>query len=101
MFFLWSHGFSMCSLQMSVLFVFMRVEISNDPHHHHHHHSCRSHTTKTAFRQEIERKLSSRHLPTDCLKDEKLFRTTLFKAASHHISTGRRKLDSGDNSLRA
>ena len=28
MFFLWSHGFSMCSLQISVLFVFMRVEIS-------------------------------------------------------------------------
>ena len=28
MFFLWSHGFSMCSLQISVLFVLMRVEIS-------------------------------------------------------------------------
>ena len=28
MFFLWSHGFSMCSLQISVLFVSMRVEIS-------------------------------------------------------------------------
>ena len=28
MFLLWSHGFSMCSLQMSVLFVLMRVEIS-------------------------------------------------------------------------
>ena len=27
-FFLWSHGFSMCSLQISVLFVLMRVEIS-------------------------------------------------------------------------
>ena len=27
MFFLWSHGFSMCSLQISVLFVLMRVEI--------------------------------------------------------------------------
>ena len=25
---LWSHGFSMCSLQISVLFVLMRVEIS-------------------------------------------------------------------------
>ena len=42
--------------------------------------------------QEIERKLSSRHLPTDCQKDEKLFRATLLKAASHHIPTGRRKL---------
>ena len=27
----------------------------------------------TTYRQEIERKLSSRHLPTDCQKDEKLF----------------------------
>ena len=44
------------------------------------------------YRQEIERKLSTRHLPTDCQKDEKLFRATLLKAASHHIPTGRRKL---------
>ena len=28
MFLLWSHRFSMCSLQISVLFVLMRVEIS-------------------------------------------------------------------------
>ena len=28
MFLLWSHGFSMCSLLISVLFVFMRVDIS-------------------------------------------------------------------------
>ena len=28
MFLLWSHGFSMCSLHISVLFVLMRVEIS-------------------------------------------------------------------------
>ena len=27
MFLLWAHGFSMCSLQMSVLFVLKRVEI--------------------------------------------------------------------------
>ena len=46
----------------------------------------------TRYKQEIERKLSSRHLPTDCQKDEKLFRATLLKAASHHIPTGRRKL---------
>ena len=46
----------------------------------------------TRYRQEIERKLSARHLPTDCQKDEKLFRATLLKAVSHHISTGRRKL---------
>ena len=46
----------------------------------------------TRYRQEIERKLSSRHLPTDYQKDEKLFRATLLKAASHNIPTGRRKL---------
>ena len=46
----------------------------------------------TRYRQEIEHKLRSRHLPTDCQKDEKLFRATLLKAASHHIPTGRRKL---------
>ena len=40
----------------------------------------------TGYRQEIERKLSSRHLPTDCQK-EKVFRATLLKAASHHIPT--------------
>ena len=46
----------------------------------------------TRYRQELERKLSSRNLPTDCQKDEKLFRSTLLKAASHHIPTGKRKL---------
>ena len=47
----------------------------------------------TRYRQEIERKLSSRHLLTDCQKDEKLFRATPLKAAFHHIPTGRRKLN--------
>ena len=46
----------------------------------------------TGYIQEIERKLSSRHLPTDCQKDENLFRATLMNAASQHILTGRRKL---------
>ena len=46
----------------------------------------------TGYKQEIERKLSSRHLPTNCQKDEKFFRATLLKAVSHHIPTGRRKL---------
>ena len=41
----------------------------------------------TQYRQEIERKLSSRHLPTDCQKYKKLFLATLLKAASHHIPT--------------
>ena len=48
----------------------------------------------TGYKQEIERKLSSCDLPTDCQKDEKLFLATLLKAASHHIptATGRPKL---------
>ena len=46
----------------------------------------------TGYRQEIERKLISRHLPTDCQKDDNLFRATLLKAASRHIPTGRCKL---------
>ena len=46
----------------------------------------------TGYKQEIEHKLSSRHLQTDCQKDEKLFQVTLLKAASHHIPNGRRKL---------
>ena len=46
----------------------------------------------TGYRQKIKRKLSSRHLPTDCQKDEKLFRATQLKAASHNIPTERRKL---------
>ena len=36
---------------------------------------------------EKKRKLSYHHLPTDCQKDEKLFRATLLNAASHHIPT--------------
>ena len=33
-----------------------------------------------------------RSLPIDCQRDEKLFRTVLLKAASHHIPTGRHRL---------
>ena len=40
-------------------------------------------------RQEVEAALSKRSLPTDCQRDEKIFRTVLLKAASHHIPTGR------------
>jgi len=46
------------------------------------------------YRQEIEDKLCSRQLPSNCQVDEKLFRATLLKAASHHIPTGRHKLHS-------
>ena len=41
------------------------------------------------YRQEVETALSKRSLPTDCQRDEKIFRTVLLNAASHHIPTGR------------
>ena len=44
------------------------------------------------YRQEVEAALSKRSLPTDCQRDEKIFRTVPLKAASHHIPTGRHRL---------
>ena len=44
------------------------------------------------YRQEVETALSKRSLPTDCQRDEKIFRIVLLKAASHHIPTGRHRL---------
>ena len=44
------------------------------------------------YRQEVETALRKRSLPTDCQRDEKIFRTVLLKAASHHIPTGRHRL---------
>ena len=44
------------------------------------------------YRQEVEAALSKRSLPTDCQRDEKIFRTVLHKAASHHNTTGRHRL---------
>ena len=44
------------------------------------------------YRQEVETALSKHSLPTDCQRDEKIFRTVLLKAASHHIPTGRHRL---------
>ena len=41
------------------------------------------------YRQGVEAALSKRSLPKDCQRDEKIFRTSLPKAASHHIPTGR------------
>ena len=41
------------------------------------------------YRQEVEAALSKRSLPTDCQRDEKIFRTVLLKAASQHIPIGR------------
>ena len=43
------------------------------------------------YRQEVEDALSKRSLPTDCQRDEKLFRTVLLNAVSHHIHTGRHR----------
>ena len=40
----------------------------------------------------MEVALSKRSLPTDCQRDEKILRTLLLKAASHHIPTGRHRL---------
>ena len=40
----------------------------------------------------METALRKRSLPTDCQRDEKIFRTGLLKAASHHIPTGRHRL---------
>ena len=37
--------------------------------------------------QEVEPALSKRSLPSDCQSDEKIFRTVILKAASHHIPT--------------
>ena len=44
------------------------------------------------YRLEVEAALSKRSLPTDCQRDEKILRTILLKAASHHIPTGRHRL---------
>ena len=44
------------------------------------------------YRQEVETALSKGSLPTDCQRDEKIFRTVLLKAASHHIPTGRHRV---------
>ena len=44
------------------------------------------------YRQEVEAALSKRSLPTDYQRNEKIFRTVLLKAASHHIPTGRHRL---------
>ena len=44
------------------------------------------------YRPEVEAALSKRSLPTDCQRDEKILRTILLKAASHHIPSGRHRL---------
>ena len=43
-------------------------------------------------RYRLEAALGKRSLPTDCQRDEKIPRTILLKAASHHIPTGRHRL---------
>ena len=44
------------------------------------------------YRQEVEATLSKRSLPTDCQRDEKIFRTVLLNATSFHIPTGQHRL---------
>ena len=44
------------------------------------------------YRQEVKAALSKRSLPTDCQKVEKIFRTVLLKAASHHFPTRHQRL---------
>ena len=44
------------------------------------------------YRQEVETALNKRSLATDFQRGEKIFRTVLLKAASHHIPTGRHRL---------
>ena len=48
--------------------------------------------SRDRYRLEVEAALSKRSLPTDCQRYEKIFRTILLKAASHHIPTGRHRL---------
>ena len=45
------------------------------------------------YRKEIEDKLSKRRLQTNCQKGEKILRTIILKAASHHIPSGRHCLN--------
>ena len=44
------------------------------------------------YRQKVVAVLSKGSLPTDCQRDDRIFRTVLLKAASHHIPTGRHRL---------
>ena len=44
------------------------------------------------FRQEVGATLSKHSLPTDCQIVDRIFRTVLLKAASHHIPTGWHRL---------
>ena len=45
------------------------------------------------YEQEIEDKLDSYPQPENCQKDEKIFRNVLLKAASHHIPSGRHRVN--------
>ena len=44
------------------------------------------------YRLEVDAALRKRFLPTDCQGDEKILRTILLRAASHHLHTGRHRL---------
>ena len=45
------------------------------------------------YSREIGDKLSKRRLPTDCQKGEKILRAIILKSASHHIPSGRHRIN--------
>ena len=45
------------------------------------------------YSREIEDRLSKRQLPTDCQKGEQILRAIILKAASHHIPSGRHRIN--------
>ena len=45
------------------------------------------------YSREIEENLSKRRLPTNCQKGEKILRAIILKAASHHIPSGRHRIN--------
>ena len=45
------------------------------------------------YSKDIEEALSTEPNPTDCQQGEKILRAAILKAASHHIPSGRHKLD--------
>ena len=67
------------------------MESSTKPIPHRTSHNFKK-TNWELYTKEIEDKLSKSHLPTDYEKEEKLLRTTILKAASLYILSGRHHL---------
>ena len=49
------------------------------------------------YSKDIEEALSTEPDPTDCQQGEKILRAAILKAASHHIPSGRHKLDNTED----